>query len=72
VVAVPSLAALTAPYMHDGSVKTLEAAVRLELYGRENSMNYPIALTVEEQRDLVEFLRSLTSSDKPRNSSSQF
>ena len=59
----PSLrnVALTAPYMHDGSVATLEAAVRLELYGRETLLKYPIALTVDEQRDLIEFLKSLTS-----------
>jgi cytochrome c peroxidase len=58
----PSLrnVALTAPYMHDGSVITLERAVDLELYGRESSLNYPIALTVDEKRDLLSFLKSLT------------
>lgn len=59
----PSLrnVALTAPYMHDGSVKTLEQAVEVELYSRTTAMNYPIALTVSEREDLVEFLRALTS-----------
>jgi cytochrome c peroxidase len=58
----PSLrnVALTAPYMHDGSVRTLEEAVDAELYSRTTSMRYPIALTVSERQDLVEFLRSLT------------
>jgi cytochrome c peroxidase len=59
----PSLrnVALTAPYMHDGSVKTLEDAVDVELYSRTTELNYPIALTVSERQDLVEFLQSLTS-----------
>ena len=59
----PSLrnVALTAPYMHDGSIKTLEEAVDAELYSRTTAMNYPIALTVSERQDLVEFLKSLTS-----------
>jgi cytochrome c peroxidase len=59
----PSLrdVALTAPYMHDGSVGTLESAVDLELYGRGAVLDYPIALTLDEKRDLIEFLRALTS-----------
>jgi cytochrome c peroxidase len=59
----PSLrnVALTAPYMHDGSVSTLEKAVELELYSRGTKMSYPIALTVDERHDLVEFLSALTS-----------
>lgn len=59
----PSLrnVALTAPYMHDGSVNTLEEAVDLELYSRGTTLNYPIALTVDERRDLAEFLVALTS-----------
>ena len=65
----PSLrnVALTAPYMHDGSVKTLEEAVDVELYNRTTAISYPIALTVSERQDLVEFLKSLTSPyAKPR------
>lgn len=58
----PSLrnVALTAPYMHDGSVATLEDALGLELYGRSGSANSRLVLTEEEQGDLVAFLRSLT------------
>ena len=59
----PSLrnVALTPPYMHDGSVATLEQAVDLELYARGGGLNYPIALTADERRDLLEFLKALTS-----------
>lgn len=59
----PSLrnVALTAPYMHDGSVKTLEDAVQMEIYYRGLSTGRPIALTMEEQQDLLAFLRSLSS-----------
>jgi cytochrome c peroxidase len=59
----PSLrnVALTAPYMHDGSVETLEQAIDLELYGRSATQSVPIALTLSERRDLAEFLRALSS-----------
>lgn len=53
--------ALTAPYMHDGSVATLEEAVELELYYRSVQQGRPIVLTAPEKADLVAFLRSLTS-----------
>jgi cytochrome c peroxidase len=58
----PSLrnVALTPPYMHDGSVATLEQAVDSELYARGGDLHYPIALTADERRDLVEFLKALT------------
>jgi cytochrome c peroxidase len=58
----PSLrnVAVTAPYMHDGSVSTLEDAVDLELYSRSAAGAKPIALTVSERADLVEFLRALS------------
>jgi cytochrome c peroxidase len=58
----PSLrnVALTAPYMHDGSVDTLEQAVELELYSR-GAVAYPIVLTTAEKKDLVEFLGALSS-----------
>jgi cytochrome c peroxidase len=51
--------AATAPYMHDGSVSTLEEAVDYELYNRtaEKSLD---ALTRRERDALVAFLRSLT------------
>lgn len=52
---------LTAPYMHDGSVKTLEEVIEIELYARGNDAGRPLILTPKEKQDLVEFLRSLTS-----------
>lgn len=58
----PSLrnVALTAPYMHDGSVPTLEEAVDLELYSR-GAVAYPIVVTRSEQADLLAFLAALSS-----------
>lgn len=50
----------TAPYMHDGSVATLEDAVEREIYYRSLARGRPISLTVEEQRQLVAFLRALS------------
>lgn len=68
----PSLrnVALTAPYMHDGSLATLDDVVRFysELPGvavvghREDSL-IPLALDDEEIGDLVAFLRSLTDAE---------
>ena len=63
----PSLrdVALTAPYMHDGSLATLEEAV--EFYNRGGVPNpqldpaiRPLNLTAQEKRDLVRFMESLT------------
>ena len=64
----PSLrnVALTAPYMHDGSVATLAAAVEYELYYRSNELGRPLILTPAEREDVVAFLRALTSSCLPR------
>ena len=61
----PSLrdVAVTAPYMHDGSIQTLEAAVDAEIYYRGLSTGHPINLTVNERNDLMAFLRNLTSTD---------
>ncbi len=56
--------ALTAPYMHDGSVATLEEAVDLELYYRGAQDGRPLILTPQERDDLVAFLKALTS-DSP-------
>jgi cytochrome c peroxidase len=53
--------ALTAPYMHDGSVATLEEAVDLELYYRGAQDGRPLILTPAERADLVAFLRALNS-----------
>jgi cytochrome c peroxidase len=52
---------LTAPYMHDGSVPTLAAAVERELYYRSSEADRPVTLTPSEAEDLVAFLKSLTS-----------
>ncbi len=59
----PSLrnVAVTAPYMHNGGVNTLEEAVDMEIYYRGVEANRPLILTPQEKSDLVEFLKSLTS-----------
>jgi cytochrome c peroxidase len=59
----PSLrnVAQTAPYMHDGSVSTLQDAVEYELYYRSVESGQPLILTAEEKDDLVQFLRALSS-----------
>lgn len=64
---VPTLrnAALTAPYMHDGSLPTLEAVVEHYNTGGQSHPNKstlvrPLALTAAEKADLLAFLRSLT------------
>jgi cytochrome c peroxidase len=60
-----------APYMHDGSEKTLEDLVELyNLGGRVQRPSLsreikPLNLSAQEKRDLVEFLKTLTSEDKP-------
>ena len=61
----PSLrnVAVTAPYMHDGSIATLSAAVDHEIYYRGFSTGRPISMSVTERQDLVAFLESLT--DEP-------
>jgi cytochrome c peroxidase len=58
----PSLrnVALTAPYMHDGSIGSLDSAVEMELYSRNDTLEKPIILTTEERADIVGFLRALT------------
>jgi cytochrome c peroxidase len=64
----PSLrnVALTAPYMHDGSVPTLVDAVEQELYFRGNRAGRPLIFTPSEKADLVEFLKALTSPEALR------
>jgi len=55
----------TAPYMHDGSLKTLEEVV--DYYdqkgpkGKRTDLHGPLNLTDKEKKDLVEFLKSLSS-----------
>jgi cytochrome c peroxidase len=69
----PSLrnVAVTAPYMHDGSLRTLEDVVRFYARGGVSHPGLdpllrPVALSDEEVADLVAFLESLTSSDLAR------
>ena len=62
---------LTAPYFHDGSAATLEDVVRFYVKGGNENPNRdwqlePVSLTEGEQRDLVEFLKALTSDDARR------
>lgn len=63
----PSLrnVALTAPYMHDGSVPTLAEAVEREVYYRGLEAGRPLVLTPREKADLVAFLEALTSRGLP-------
>lgn len=58
--------ALTAPYMHDGSLQTLEEVV--EYYDKGGNQNrfqdpaiFPLNLTNQEKADLVAFMRALNS-----------
>jgi cytochrome c peroxidase len=57
----PSLysVALTAPYMHDGSIATLEEAVDWELYFQGQESRQPIVLSQAERANLLAFLRAL-------------
>ena len=62
---------LTAPYMHNGSEKTLLDMIKF--YNRGGEVNpyldenmRPLNLSYEEMNSLVEFLRSLTSDDTLR------
>lgn len=70
--------ALTAPYMHDGSLKTLEEVV--EHYNRGGASSdkekvndfisggiRPLNLTTAEKRDLVAFMKTLTSAKHLKN-----
>ena len=59
--------ALSAPYMHDGSLQTLEEVV--EHYVKGGTKNpwlsdkmTPIKMTAQQKNDLVEFMRSVTGS----------
>lgn len=58
----PSLrnVALTAPYMHDGSIATLEATVDYEVNYRGQARDRPLGLTEADKADLVAFLQMLT------------
>ena len=57
---------LTAPYMHDGSLQTLEQVV--EYYDKGNKQNrfvdaaiFPLHFSKQEKADLVEFMKALNS-----------
>jgi cytochrome c peroxidase len=68
---VPSLRniAITAPYMHDGSLATLDEVI--EHYSTGGKFNHPnksrivrsFHLTNDERQDLIEFLKSLTDEE---------
>jgi cytochrome c peroxidase len=49
----------TAPYMHDGSVATLDDAIDREVYYRSLEAGHPLQLTVEEREELKAFLQTL-------------
>ena len=68
---VPSLRniAVTAPYMHDGSLATLEEVIdhyqaggKLE-HPNKTRILHPLHLTADDKRDLIEFLKSLTDQE---------
>lgn len=61
---------LTAPYMHDGSLKTLEDVVAYYNAGgsadpEKDARIRPLGLSADEQIQLVAFLKSLTSPQLP-------
>jgi len=58
----PSLrnVAVTAPYMHDGSIASLSEAVDHEIYYRGLSSGHPVNLTQSERSAIVSFLETLT------------
>ncbi len=71
---IPSLrnVALTAPYMHDGSLPTLEAVIgHYETGGRahpnKSPLLHPFSLSTQERADLLAFLNSLTDEDFVKN-----
>jgi cytochrome c peroxidase len=59
----PSLrnVSLTGPYLHDGSAITLEEAVAREIYASGVRATGQLHVTPSEARDLIEFLKALTS-----------
>lgn len=62
----PSLrnSSITAPYMHDGSVETLEEVIDYYAKGGKKGVNQeqkivPFSISVQEKKDLINFLKSL-------------
>jgi cytochrome c peroxidase len=69
---VPTLrdVARRAPYMHDGSLPTLEAVIDEYNTGgidrpSRSSLIHPLGLTGDEKRDLIAFLKTLTGEPTP-------
>jgi cytochrome c peroxidase len=62
----PSLrnVAVTAPYMHDGAVATLEQAIDAELYYRSAQLGKAVVLTPAEKQDIKSFLETLTNIER--------
>ncbi|MEM6320251.1 MAG: cytochrome c peroxidase [Bacteroidota bacterium] len=67
---IPTLrnVALTAPYMHDGSIKDLKSVINHYNRGgkghhNQNELIRPLNLTEQEQEDLLAFLEALTDND---------
>lgn len=63
-------AARRAPYMHDGSIPTLDAVIALYDRGgierpSRSELIHPLGLSAGEKADLVAFLRTLTSYPEP-------
>jgi cytochrome c peroxidase len=63
-------AALSGPYFHDGSAKTLDEAVDIMLKGAidnktKDVLLKPRTLTPSQRKDLMAFLQSLTPANKP-------
>ncbi len=63
---------LTAPYMHDGSVETLEGVLAHYISGGSGHVNQseqiePLTLSDTEKTDLISFLESLTDVDFAAN-----
>jgi cytochrome c peroxidase len=52
--------ALTAPYMHDGSITTLEKTVDHEIYYHRLSAGHPVNLTQADRQAPVAFLGTFT------------
>ena len=50
---------VTAPYMHDGSVATLEAVLDIKTKGIP-SISKPLVLSPQDKTDLIAFLKTLT------------
>lgn len=67
---IPSLrnAALTAPYMHDGSIQTLEAVIEHynsggQAHPHKNEWIRPLNLTQEQKHSLLLFIKTLTDTN---------